>query len=248
MFDLIRSIFYETRKEEEPSQNSKVIKKRPSLEQLKSQQRVIYKKKKELQIKKKELQKIESLYIYDDIDDDDMDDIDDIDDIDDAYDDINDIIERTERIKHEINEVNKKTKEAKKIRLDIQKKSNEMLASSQKKVNEILESSTNITNEIMNLSNEETQLKIKILEYTYSHEVKSNITYDKRTFTNEQKNLIWEYAEGLCEGCGCELSPFSGMPNSFEADHIIPWSKGGETTLENSQALCRDCNREKSNY
>ena len=33
----------------------------------------------------------------------------------------------------------------------------------------------------------------------------------------------------------------------MEADHIIPWSDNGKTTLDNGQMLCRSCNREKSN-
>ncbi|RKY53653.1 MAG: HNH endonuclease, partial [Candidatus Neomarinimicrobiota bacterium] len=32
-----------------------------------------------------------------------------------------------------------------------------------------------------------------------------------------------------------------------QADHIIPWSKGGETTVENGQALCQRCNGSKGN-
>ena len=31
------------------------------------------------------------------------------------------------------------------------------------------------------------------------------------------------------------------------ADHITPWSKGGHTTLDNGQMLCRDHNLQKSN-
>ncbi|WP_317362796.1 HNH endonuclease signature motif containing protein [Campylobacter helveticus] len=32
----------------------------------------------------------------------------------------------------------------------------------------------------------------------------------------------------------------------MEADHIIPWSKGGKTEKENCQMLCVECNRAKS--
>lgn len=32
----------------------------------------------------------------------------------------------------------------------------------------------------------------------------------------------------------------------MEADHIKAWSKGGKTTIDNCQLLCRECNRVKS--
>jgi 5-methylcytosine-specific restriction endonuclease McrA len=48
-----------------------------------------------------------------------------------------------------------------------------------------------------------------------------------------------------CQACG--RSP-STTPNTLlEVDHILPYSKGGETTLENLQSLCTQCNAGKSN-
>jgi len=35
--------------------------------------------------------------------------------------------------------------------------------------------------------------------------------------------------------------------NEVEFDHIIPYSKGGPTTVENIRLLCRSCNRKKGN-
>lgn len=35
--------------------------------------------------------------------------------------------------------------------------------------------------------------------------------------------------------------------NSLEDDHILPYSRGGESTLENHQLLCASCNKSKSN-
>ena len=47
-----------------------------------------------------------------------------------------------------------------------------------------------------------------------------------------------------CRLCGVECN--DGLHN-IHFDHIIPWSKGGETTLENLQVLCNDCNLAKGN-
>ena len=33
--------------------------------------------------------------------------------------------------------------------------------------------------------------------------------------------------------------------NGVDPDHITPWSKGGKTTPDNCQMLCRDCNLKK---
>ena len=35
--------------------------------------------------------------------------------------------------------------------------------------------------------------------------------------------------------------------NDWEADHIVPWSKGGKTEIENGPVLCPTCNSKKSN-
>ena len=43
-----------------------------------------------------------------------------------------------------------------------------------------------------------------------------------------------------CPICGDEFE-FEQM----HADHITPWSKGGKTTPDNCQMLCRDCNLKK---
>jgi len=47
----------------------------------------------------------------------------------------------------------------------------------------------------------------------------------------------------ICRLCGA--TPKSGA--KLHVDHIIPWSKGGETVLENLQILCAKCNIGKSN-
>lgn len=41
---------------------------------------------------------------------------------------------------------------------------------------------------------------------------------------------------------------YCGSTENLQLDHIIPFSKGGATTLENLQLLCQKCNLEKSNH
>jgi hypothetical protein len=47
--------------------------------------------------------------------------------------------------------------------------------------------------------------------------------------------------------CACGASPAITVGVELHVDHIIPWSKGGETVLSNLQTLCSVCNLGKSN-
>lgn len=62
-----------------------------------------------------------------------------------------------------------------------------------------------------------------------------------RGFTDSQKIQLYEKQSGKCRGCFDEFEL-----EAMEGDHIIPWSKGGRTILENGQMLCVPCNRSKS--
>lgn len=47
--------------------------------------------------------------------------------------------------------------------------------------------------------------------------------------------------------CLCGASPAKDSLVELHIDHIKPWSKGGETVMENLQTLCSKCNLGKSN-
>ena len=46
--------------------------------------------------------------------------------------------------------------------------------------------------------------------------------------------------------CICGASPAKDSEVELHVDHIIPWSKGGETVIDNLQTLCSKCNWGKS--
>ena len=48
-----------------------------------------------------------------------------------------------------------------------------------------------------------------------------------------------------CKQCGA--SPAKDPNVELHIDHIFPWSKGGDTVMENLQTLCLKCNLGKSN-
>jgi hypothetical protein len=47
--------------------------------------------------------------------------------------------------------------------------------------------------------------------------------------------------------CACGASPALSPAVELHVDHVLPWSRGGETVLENLQTLCSRCNLGKSN-
>lgn len=63
-----------------------------------------------------------------------------------------------------------------------------------------------------------------------------------RAFDRRDALAAYEKQHHKCSICGEEFE-FEEM----QADHIKPWSKGGHTTPDNCQMLCRDCNLKKSN-
>jgi hypothetical protein len=61
-----------------------------------------------------------------------------------------------------------------------------------------------------------------------------------RAFSSDQKRKLYFNAGGRCCICRARLE------QDWHADHIEPWIRGGETTVENGQALCPTCNLQKN--
>ena len=67
---------------------------------------------------------------------------------------------------------------------------------------------------------------------------------DLRMFTHEQRLTIFRRDKGFCQlkikcdGKKCDW-------DNWEADHKVPWSKSGKTTVLNGQVACPECNSSK---
>ena len=88
------------------------------------------------------------------------------------------------------------------------------------------------------LKDSEVDNKKGIVQYLLSKKEKY---LNLRVFDDAQKTIAYNHQNGICPICGEHFEY-----NEMEGDHIVPWSKGGKTTQENCQMLCKRCNREKS--
>jgi hypothetical protein len=88
------------------------------------------------------------------------------------------------------------------------------------------------------IEDDEVNSKKGIYEYLLT---KNEKTLSLRAF--DEKTRVKQYArqQGICPVCQQHYSI-----GDMEADHIIPWSQGGKTTLDNCQMLCKRDNRIKS--
>lgn len=94
-------------------------------------------------------------------------------------------------------------------------------------------------NELM--ANEEVTEKKGVYEYILSGEDENlACKLSKRTFSNADKRTAYERQNGICPITGEKL-PIEEM----EADHIVPWWKGGTTTLDNLQMISKTANKRK---
>lgn len=66
-----------------------------------------------------------------------------------------------------------------------------------------------------------------------------------RTPSKNLRTQVFERDNATCQICGANERTKPGV--KLVLDHIVPYSKGGETTYDNLQVLCRSCNIKKNN-
>jgi hypothetical protein len=75
------------------------------------------------------------------------------------------------------------------------------------------------------------------------------LTKDERRAFNEAERIqIYRRDNGLCQICLAEGKPeieARVLWSEYDADHVLPHSKGGSTSVENAQVLCRYHNQQK---
>ncbi len=67
----------------------------------------------------------------------------------------------------------------------------------------------------------------------------------RREISERQRFRILVRDGFRCKACGA--SPLTQPGIELHVDHVLPWSKGGETTNENLETKCKQCNLGKGN-
>lgn len=86
-----------------------------------------------------------------------------------------------------------------------------------------------------------------IIPYLLSERTSSDEKYlSLRSFSDKQKHAAYERQEHRCPHCVSEGNENQYDYGEMQGDHILPWSKGGHTTDDNIQMLCKKHNATKN--
>jgi len=92
------------------------------------------------------------------------------------------------------------------------------------------------------VASEQTEEKMEDVQLTDSSISASHKT--SRTVDLRKRFLVMRRDNFTCRLCGA--SPAKDVTVELEVDHIIPWSRGGETVIDNLHTTCKRCNQGKS--
>jgi len=99
---------------------------------------------------------------------------------------------------------------------------------------------------LRSVRNDEVQNKKGIYKYVLLGEDLPALLASKylnlRAFSDAEKIAKYESQNGICPVCKKHFNY-----DEMAGDHIVPWSRGGKTTPDNLQMLCRQCNGTKNN-
>jgi 5-methylcytosine-specific restriction endonuclease McrA len=85
-------------------------------------------------------------------------------------------------------------------------------------------------------------------EYLSDHDFSLKEKDNKRAFSELQRIIIYRKGKGLCQECLREGKPekeASVSWSKYQADHVVPHSKGGKTDIDNGELLCAYHNQSK---
>lgn len=94
-------------------------------------------------------------------------------------------------------------------------------------------------------------LRLCFFEFLEREKILLTVLDSKRAFNEAERIRIYRKQEGICQMCLAKGIPQEKAKVSwsqYEADHIIPWIKGGKTTEENAQVLCSAHNASKGGH
>jgi Protein of unknown function DUF262/HNH endonuclease len=113
---------------------------------------------------------------------------------------------------------------------------------------DVLLFSDNRQQSAIDLENRDRVMRQAFFEFLQQENIELATLDSKRTFNEAERIHIYRIQDGLCQEC---LK--AGLPNEearvswsrYQADHIIPWIKGGRTEGWNGQVLCTPHNASK---
>ena len=167
----------------------------------------------------------------------------------------NTIFKENEENKKYVGFLDKAVSEAKYFRAKYNECSSELTMSqieSKNLLEKLREANTQLQYERNKEQIEKDKIKAKLLEKKKKREIEKlalqELIDEGEIFPEANKrppipkdvvDTVWNRDGGKCVYCGSN--------ENLHLDHIIPFSKGGDTSIENLQLLCQKCNLEKSN-